>query len=324
MKVEARKIQRYLHDTLAVEAPIRPWKADQMPAFLRERYTFAQMDILATPCLLIIDTGTHEESPAVIRKHVDMLRSKQERELIYVRPQVTAYNRKRLIEQKVPFIVPGNQLYLPMLGVDLRERFRNVRTEVAAFSPATQAVVIQAILNHQKDQPTPLEMARRLGYSAMTMTRVFDELEAAKIGTTTRHGRERRLQFPEAPGEIWAKSQPFLRTPVAKRWFIRHDGVAGTQAGLTALAHYSMISPPPHPTLAVGRDQWKAFQHRHRVVQLPETDPDAQEIQVWLYAPELLAREGAVDRLSLYLSLKGDADERVQTSLEEMMRGLRW
>jgi hypothetical protein len=29
-----------------------------------------------------------------------------------------------LIEQKVSFIVPGNQLYLPDLGLDLREYFR--------------------------------------------------------------------------------------------------------------------------------------------------------------------------------------------------------
>ncbi len=32
------------------------------------------------------------------------------------------------IAQKVPFIVPGNQLYLPDLGLDLREYFRQRMT----------------------------------------------------------------------------------------------------------------------------------------------------------------------------------------------------
>lgn len=48
--------------------------------------------------------------------------------------------RKRLIEQKVPLLVPGNQLYLPDLGIDLREYFRKPPTAPdTARSPATQA-----------------------------------------------------------------------------------------------------------------------------------------------------------------------------------------
>ena len=44
--------------------------------------------------------------------------------MVYVTGALASYERKRLIEQKVPFMVPGNQLYLPDLGIDLREYFR--------------------------------------------------------------------------------------------------------------------------------------------------------------------------------------------------------
>jgi hypothetical protein len=37
---------------------------------------------------------------------------------------------------------------------------------------------------------------------------------------------------------------------------------------------------------------------------------------VWSYKPELFAKERVVDRLSLYLSLKDNEDERVQAALE--------
>ena len=43
---------------------------------------------------------------------------------------MASYERKRLIEQKVPSIVPGNQLYLPDLGLDLREYFRRRALDV--------------------------------------------------------------------------------------------------------------------------------------------------------------------------------------------------
>jgi hypothetical protein len=53
-------------------------------------------------------------------------------------------------------------------------------------------------------------------------------------------------------------------------------------------------------------------------------DPDANEIEVWRYPPALFAARDVVDPLSLYLSLKGISDERIEASLDEMMRKLGW
>jgi hypothetical protein len=326
MKPELRQLERYLHDALGIDVTAAPWPgANRLPHFLRERYTFARVKLLETTCLLVIDTNQVEESPAAIRKHLDLLRSKQEDEAVYVRPQVTAYNRKRLIEQKVPFIVPGNQMYLPMLAVDLREHFRRTRSALPAFSPATQALVIHALLNDIRDEFIPLEMARRLGYTPMTMTRAFDELEAAKLGVLTVRGRERCLLFPDTRQETWAKAQPFLRSPVNKRLFVRQGAqISGIRAGLTALANYSMLSAPAYDTVAVTREQWKKLHDRYDTVQIPAADPDGVEIQVWSYPPALFAQKDIADPLSLYLSLKDDTDERTQGSLDEMMRNLGW
>jgi hypothetical protein len=42
-------------------------------------------------------------------------------------------------------------------------------------------------------------------------------------------------------------------------------------------------------------------------------------VEVWWYSPARFAEHCMVDRLSLYLSLKADHDERTETTLEEMM-----
>jgi len=326
MKPELRQLERYLRDALGIDVTAAPWPyADRLPHFVKERYAFARMRMLETPCLLVIDSNHAEESPAAVRKHLDLLRAKYEGEVVYVRPQVTAYNRKRLIEQKVPFIVPGNQMYLPMLAVDLREHFRRTRLALPAFSPATQAVVIYALLNDVKEELTPLELARRLGYAPMTMTRAFDELEAANLGIATVRGRERCLRFPDTRKETWAKAQPFLRSPANKRLFVRQGApLPGIHAGLTALAHYSMLAPPAYTTMAVSREQWKKYRDRHKTIEVPAADPDGLEIQVWSYPPALFAQKDVADPLSLYLSLKDDTDERTQGSLDEMMRKFGW
>jgi hypothetical protein len=321
------ELERYLHDALGVSVKTTPWSGvGQLPPVLRERYRFAKAELLGLRALLVIDASPEEQSPATVRKHLDMLQSKQPAELIYVRARVTAYNRKRLIEQKVPFIVPGNQMYLPMLAIDLREHFRRIREEAPTFSPSTQVVVLHAMFRDAGQVLIPSEMAPLLGYSAMTMTRAFDELETAKLAEVTVRGRERCLRFIGDRREIWEKAQPFLRNPVSKRLFIRRiNGAEGaTHAGLTALAHYSMLAPPAYTTYALSREEWKTLRQQHKIIEVPVQDPDVSEIEVWWYSPARFAEHGMVDQLSLYLSLKADHDERTETALEEMMEKIEW
>ena len=52
------------------------------------------------------DQEKEEQPPAVIRNHISQVQTKWDGELIYIRNWVSAYNRKRLIEQKVPFGCP--------------------------------------------------------------------------------------------------------------------------------------------------------------------------------------------------------------------------
>ena len=327
MQTVLHELERYLHDALGVSVKTTPWSGvGQLPPVLRERYRFAKAELLGLRALLVIDANPEEQSPATVRKHLDMLQSKQPVELIYVRARVTAYNRKRLIEQKVPFIVPGNQMYLPMLAIDLREHFRRIREEAPTFSPSTQVVVLHAMLRDAGQVLIPSEMAPLLGYSAMTMTRAFDELETAKLAEVTVRGRERCLRFIGDRREIWEKAQPFLRNPVSKRLFIRRiNGAEGaTHAGLTALAHYSMLAPPAYTTYALSREEWKTLRQQHKIIEVPVQDPDVSEIEVWWYSPARFAEHGMVDQLSLYLSLKADHDERTETALEEMMEKIEW
>jgi hypothetical protein len=47
-------------------------------------------------------------------------------------------------------------------------------------------------------------------------------------------------------------------------------------------------------------------------------------IEAWTYDPRLLAADGRVDALSLYLSLRDSPDERVQQQLESLLEAVSW
>jgi hypothetical protein len=69
---------------------------------------------------------------------------------------------------------------------------------------------------------------------------------------------------------------------------------------------------------------WRARKKAGQFQEIPFREPGTVEIEVWSYAPSLFAEGDAVDRLSLFLSLQEDKDERVQAAVEEMMGGLAW
>jgi len=47
-------------------------------------------------------------------------------------------------------------------------------------------------------------------------------------------------------------------------------------------------------------------------------------IEIWKYDPKLLSHTGTVDKLSLYLSLKDNDDERVQIELDNLLNDIQW
>jgi DNA-binding transcriptional regulator YhcF (GntR family) len=323
------QLEQYLRDALGIPMLITPWKkGERLPVFLRERYAFLLGQVLDCPCLFMVDKREHEEAPAIIAKHMEQVRPKYSQPVVYVRNHVTAYNRKRLVEHQIPFIVPGNQMYLPHLGVDFREYFRGPRPTQNQLRPSTQAVLVYALLK-DADSLGPTAMAERLGYAAMTMSRAFNELEAADliVPTVTGRGKDRKLRLSAPKPKIWKKAQSILRSPVKTCHTVHlssNKNLPGPLAGMTALAHHSMLVEPMNSTIALSREDWKSLQQRKKAYSVPLGDPGAILIEEWRYAPTFFAAHGRVDRLSLYLSLRGMKDERVQDALDDMMEKMSW
>jgi hypothetical protein len=187
-------------------------------------------------------------------------------------------------------------------------------------------VVINALLDRKHHEYTPRELADKLGYSTMALTRAFDELEFAKIATTSRQGRKRFMEFPVDQRHLWETAGSFLRDPVKKRVYVSRisSQIPNIEAGLTALARVSMLSAPDRMTYAISGKAWKAIREEDSLEQLPSIETDAIELEIWLYNPVTFATSGNVDPFSLYLSLRDSNDERIQIALEEMMENIKW
>lgn len=316
-------LKHYLSEALKMNIEANPWKKQSsLPFFLTDNYYFYEVSLLGTHCLLMISRDRAEITPGIIRKHWKQIQKQWDAPIIFIQSAISSYNRKRLIEQHIPFIVPGNQMYLPHIGIDLREYFRKIHSKQNnAFSPSTQAVVIYSLLCTTHEKLTPSVLAEKLGYTPMTITRAFHELQAAEIGKFYQKGREGYWTFPDKQA-LWEQAKGFLRSPVKKRIWLNTD-LFKISAGLSALSHFSQLAPPSIPVFAIGAKQWNYYK-KSGVEELPTSDEASLALEIWSYNPELFAKNGFVDIFSLYLSLEVEGDERVESALEEMMEKIKW
>lgn len=321
------KFHEYLNDNLALQISVsRCRETNKLPLVLREGYDFFETSIYDQRCVLLVPKFPGEITPAIISKHIEQLRKYLHSLPIYLTESMTPFNRRRLIQHKVPFIVPHNQMYLPFLGLDLREHFTGSRKRrIEGLTPSSQAILIWLLYEEGAAQYSVNRLSQIFGYSTMTISRVFNELEALSIVESRKEGRQRVIISP-IDKKIWDTRRDYLCSPVRNRKFlsILAPTIEGVRAGLSALAGYTMIAEPRIPVYACTPTEWKRLRADEGVEVLPEAEPGAVEIEIWSYSPHVCARNGLVDPLSLYLSFQDTHDERVESALEKLTGVFPW
>ncbi|MCC5885895.1 MAG: hypothetical protein JJT88_05605 [Gammaproteobacteria bacterium] len=330
MRTLAERVQTYATEVTGLPVTWGARLSVRLPQYLSSRYEVhaIRVDGLEQHAILLPDKDL--PSPTVLDKHVRQLA-----ELIgavqggycLVAENLPPYLRRRLVQLKIPFVIPGRQMYWPALGMwQTHQRAGRLRPEpVESLGPAAQQLFIAAVLGKLPSTATLTSTAERLGYSAMSVSRALKELEGCGLLVSRQVGRRRSLELGGQPKALWEDALPRLQNPVANTIrVLKRDlpSEVGTVAGESALARYSLLSEPPEPTLAMASREWN--RRYRKIPTIPAMDDDSCQVELWCYPPEPTAEHGRVDRLSLFLSQRKNPDERVQLALDEMMEQLAW
>jgi hypothetical protein len=315
-----RYVEHVLQAPLEIGAPVT---AAQIPSFLNQHYTHIYGHILNRECILMLASADFGDTPATIAKHRDLLQRHFPSSIIVLAiGRLTNHNRHRLIAHHVPFIVPGNQLFVPELALDLREHFRSEpEVQSETMTPTGQLLVIAELLG-RIEQDTPSGFATHFHYSAMSMGRAIAELEAFGLIEVETAGRYRRTHFHLPRNELWLKARPLLRSPVRKRRRIRrpHDDMVLPLAGESALAALTNLSHPRLETRAVAASDWKSLVKRYDLDRPLNWDEPEIELETWAYDPTILGDAATVDPISLWFSIPDNADERMGEAKEALLK----
>jgi hypothetical protein len=309
-----------------------PDALQRLPTYFGSLYEAWKGDLIGHHYLFLVAKGREQPSPAEVAGHCRVAMKALNEPVAFVFAGLESFTRQRLIQHRVPFAVPRRQMYLPQFLTDLREG-ASPRREQAPGHIDHLSASAQALMLYHLQKPRALELgplaawARLLGYSAMTATRIASELAEAQLCNVTQSGRKTILDFDHDRLALWNKALPFLRSPVRMRLhvrFIEKGPMPWLQAGLPALSRHTMLADDGNAVVAMSAAEYERARSEERLQELPFADEDSSVVERWRYRPGLLSDGPTVDPLSLYLSLRGDQDERVHSALNELMDGVQW
>lgn len=319
------RVERYLKDNIDEQTTIKTWKyTNKIPIFLRNIYKSYTMKILGIQCILleIID-----EAPRIdaIKKHINTIEKITNEQIVLYYREITRYRRKSLIQNKIPFVIEDGQIFLPFLGLHLKNIEDSLEKQINTFTPSAQMAYLYFLYNKETVVNTT-EFSKVFGWNPMTSSRALNELYNAKLliyeigGKTGRSKYYSRISDPD----YFQKGKVFLNSPIKKTVYVKREPKSSLIAGLEALSELSMINPPRHKVKAIYSDDLN--KNNLEIINNKDIIKDKKlvELQIWEYDPKLFTMKDIVDTASLYASLKKENDERIEQALEEVLREKKW
>ncbi len=323
-------MEQYIAQNFGLNAGIKPLKKEELvnlPLYLKANYSLSH-GVLNGKQLIWANVLNNENStPDQLKKQGHQLRQIFHASVVFVFNKLDSWQRKRLIEKQVAFAQPFKQLFIPELFMQLNDVAGNNNIAaplVEKFTAPAQFAILYHLQVRSLEQKTFQEIAEFLHYSAMTITRLIKEMQNAQL-LSVEGAKEKSIKFNLPKKELWQKALPLFISPVREICFtdqLPNDNYL-KNAGDTALAAYSMLSESAQKTYAIGKDEFRSLKLDSSFKNLDRKNGNFK-IEVWHYNPILLSQIKEVDKLSLYLSMQNDQDERIQRALQYLLNDMQW
>jgi biotin operon repressor len=221
-------------------------------------------------------------------------------------------------------------MFMPNIRIDLNEKEYGRPKKTETLIPSAQYIMLYQILKRDNslEQYTFKDLAQKLGYSAMAITKAVNNLKAHKL-CEIEGSKEKYVRFNGNISELWYKALPLMTSPVLKQVYIEKypEGELLFPANTSALPEYTDMNPSKQEYFAIEKNKFYKLEKENKLQGLNEFE-GRYCLEIWKYNPFILmediAKEAVVDPLSLYLSFTNNQDERIEMALEQIIKKYIW
>lgn len=298
-------------------APLEKCISDTIPIAVTQSFNLYKGELLGHAVVFALTHDGNDISPAQLKRIFNLIENKCECPVILVTDNIASYNVGRLASQRSNFIIPKKQMFIPSLLIDLKKGKVIGRDIKETIPPIAQCLLLYHLEIKSIDRCKTKDLMEIFQVSYATINRSLRWL--SEKGLVSLEGKKtKEVRLVHHGKELWEKVVPFLVSPVEKIVFSDYLPGGSLKCGINALSEYTLINEDNLDMYALSRTD------------IQQSDiPINKEygtfcIEIWKYDPKLLSHAETVDKLSLYLSLKDNDDERVQIELDNLLNNIEW
>ena len=242
----------------------------------------------------------------------------------YCISNLTARKREALIRDEIPFIAPPGQVFLPFMGIALKNAFPKDRIKAEKMSPLEQLLFLHLLYSGK--EYTKAQLADTLHVTRAAITKVTERLSAKNLISEKKHGKEIHVSLSGKPDHCFNTAKQWMIDPISRVVYCADKTACERfpKSGESALSEISMLSNPRN-------DQRACYEKDEMLSSLTLLDDDKWanngdlvRLELWKYDPGLLCTSNRVDVISMFLTLEDAFDERVQGELQNVMEAHKW
>jgi DNA-binding MarR family transcriptional regulator len=329
-----KNVLKYLNEVLGINAttnPIAKSNQGQLPMYITETFKLYNINLFNKELVFVELTNEEGLSILQIEKQLQQIHKQLNKIVVVVLKTIKSYNRKRLIEKQINFIVPGKQMYLPDLLIDLRESYPRVHAIKETLMPSSQMLIIYQILSGDLiwkiQEHSFKEIAQKFGYTPMAITKAIDNLKSHRLIDVIGE-KEKFIRFRYDKKALWEKikKENLFVNPVIKTVFVdeKPKGLTLLKSNTSALSAFSDLNPSNQAYYAIEKAEFYTL-HKNNELVNPNPVDGEYALEIWKYKPiNIVSNMTTVDPLSLYLSMQNNRDERIDMALDQILKTYIW
>lgn len=245
--------------------------------------------------------------------------------IVFILESSPSYERQRLIDKNVFFVMGEKFANLPMLVAN--ERIRK-STPAKRLTPAAQYILLYHLQVESLEGLSARDMSNKLPYSYESITLGLTCLSDLGLCQKVSGGMKNKvIRFSAKGKDLWNKAKDYFINPVEKRVYC--DALTTEsrfpKCSINALSHYTWLNPDPLQMLMMSRKDLQDLIVQKALHNMNQFDGNVM-IEVWKYPVVSLLgdKNELVDKLSLVISLSEDDDPRVGGEKERLIDEIEW
>lgn len=316
-------MKEYIEKTLHCSVIVKEYQdTKRLPLLLSSSYVLSIVLINGNECVFAEPMESINFS--TIRKQWKQLEKLTGKICVLSLNKINAYAKDKMIEEGIPFVVEGKQIYLPFLGLSISKEDDRMLKPCVQLSFLTQKLLLMSIYESWKDI-TVTSAAQKMMVSKMSVTRCFDEIEALELPYIKTRSRSRLFSADADKKRMWNDMKDVLRNPVIQQFYLKEDIKENELlSGLSALGYYSMLDDNPYPIYAVSKKGIVNLLKAHEQIRTQDDIPGCviQEVGYTINYADAEAMDPL--SVSLMISAKEMNDPRVEKAIDEMLEDEVW